>query len=156
LTTDFHVFSRLIIVHFFRFFLLETKKELTESEVENSAKSPDEKVRSFSLPFGTTPLPPELEKRKGRYWNYEKNRWSFCSDHSDDEQTDKRKKGDKEREKKTNEESIKKKTDEEGEKTNENWRGEMKDEPIMNISIADQIMKPEELQPVLLQTKEKR
>jgi len=121
--------------------LLETKKELVENEVENSAKSPDENVRSFSLPFGTTPLPPELEKRKGRYWNYEKNRWSFCSDHSDDEQTDKRKKGDKEREKKTNEER---------EKTNENWKEEMK------MSIADQIMKPEELQPVLFQTKEKR
>ncbi len=143
-------------MHCIRFFLLETKKELIESEVDSSAKSPDEKVRSFSLPFGTTPLPPELEKRKGRYWNYEKNRWSFCSDHSDDEQTDKRKKGDKEREKKTNEESIKKKTDEEREKTNENWKEEMKDESIMKMSIADQIMKPEELQPVLFQTKEKR
>ncbi len=137
--------------------MLETKKELVESEVENSAKSPDEKVRSFSLPFGTTPLPPELEKRKGRYWNYEKNRWSFCSDHSDDEQTDKRKKGDKEREKKTNEESNTKKTNEEREKkTDENWKEEMKDESIMKILISDQIMKPEELQPILFQTKEKR
>ena len=102
-------------------------------------------------------MPPELEKRKGRYWNYEKNRWSFCSDHSDDEQMDKRKKGDKEREKKTNEESIKKKSDEEREKkTDENLKEEMKPESIMKMSIADQIMKPEELQPVLFQTKEKR
>jgi hypothetical protein len=144
------------IIDLWILFFVETKKELVESEVENSAKSPDEKVRSFSLPFGTTPLPPELEKRKGRYWNYEKNRWSFCSDHSDDEQTDKRKKGDKEREKKTNEESIKKKTHEEREKTNETWKEEMKPESIMKMSIADQIMKPEELQPVLFQTKEKR
>ncbi len=70
---------------------------------------------------------------------------------------DKRKKGDKEREKKTNEESIKKKSDEEREKkTDENLKEEMKPESIMKMSIADQIMKPEELQPVLFQTKEKR
>jgi hypothetical protein len=28
---------------------------------------------------------PELQERKGRYWNYEKNRWSFCSDNDDDD-----------------------------------------------------------------------
>ena len=31
----------------------------------------------------------ELQQRKGRYWNYEKNRWSFCSDDSDAEDNDK-------------------------------------------------------------------
>ena len=44
---------------------------------------------SFNLPFGTTPLPPELQQKKGRYWNYEKNRWSFCSDDSDNEEPSK-------------------------------------------------------------------
>ena len=46
---------------------------------------------SFNLPFGTTPLPPELQQKKGRYWNYEKNRWSFCSDDSDNEEPSKTK-----------------------------------------------------------------
>ena len=47
-------------------------------------------VPSFSLPFGATPLPPELQKRKGRYWNYEKNRWSFCSDDEDGDEKEKK------------------------------------------------------------------
>ncbi len=55
-------------------------------------------VPSFTLPFGTTPLPPELQQRKGRYWNYEKNRWSFCSD--DEEGEEKEKKSEKMKEKK--------------------------------------------------------
>jgi len=34
---------------------------------------------------------PELQQRKGRYWNYEKNRWSFCSDDEDGEGKEKMK-----------------------------------------------------------------
>jgi len=41
---------------------------------------------AFSLPFGPAiQLPPEFEGRKGRYWNYEKNKWSFCSDSETEE-----------------------------------------------------------------------
>lgn len=49
----------------------------------------------FKLPFGpAVHVPPEFEGRKGRYWNYEKNRWSFCSDSSDNDQDEEDKRPD--------------------------------------------------------------
>ena len=114
----------------------ESKKE--PKSVEGDVQSPTTKAVQetvFHLPFGATPLPPELQKRKGRYWNYEKNRWSFCSDDSDDDDGGKEKHTEK-----VKEEEEKREQKEKIDKGN-------KDREIMNFkdeTSANQIMKQNE------------
>ena len=63
----------------------EVKEQQEDQSSSSKSTTKTTEENAFHLPFGATPLPPELQQRKGRFWNYEKNRWSFCSDESDDE-----------------------------------------------------------------------
>ena len=91
---------------FFLIYHLET--EITENKsIENKSQNDDKTTSESSnvppgeasAPEAKSNLPPPPDpNRKGRYWNYEMNRWSYCSSDEDDEDDKKRLKGEPEKE----------------------------------------------------------
>ena len=71
-----------IIWKFIYFFLLFTEKQIerkdsSPKDISTNDISIEGKETKRSESLLTKPEP--VEERRGRYWNYEHNRWSFCS-----------------------------------------------------------------------------
>ena len=62
-------------------YLVAPKEATTEKEETNTESNAES---SKSKPNPTEPVP-DGPPRKGRYWNYEMDRWSYCSSEEDDE-----------------------------------------------------------------------
>ena len=70
----------------------------TAMNADASTTSPPSASSQAENPTGSNIPPPPDPNRKGRYWNYEMNRWSYCSSEEDEENED-HVKGEKSKEK---------------------------------------------------------
>ena len=76
-----HLYCRFLALRFV--FLAPKEKPKPEKEAEAKEKPKPEVA-------GKNAEPEKQEYVKGRYWNYETNRWSFCSDDEDDDEPPKK------------------------------------------------------------------
>ena len=101
----------------------------SEKETNTTSTSTNEPTNDASAAEAKSNLPPPPDpNRKGRYWNYEMNRWSYCSSDEDDDEDDKAKKGEPEKAVKEDKEQM---------ETKEN-----SDIDVQKVDVAKHLAKP--------------